>query len=1287
MCPLPMLPVRQREAEIKALVQAHRVVVLTGETGSGKTTQLPQIVLDVLRVRGGERRAMIGHTQPRRLAARSVAARIAEEMGSPLGSLVGYKVRFDERTSRETAIKVLTDGMLLAELAADPMLSAYSAVIIDEAHERSLNIDFLLGYLRELVLKRADLRVVVTSATIEPKRFSDFFGGPAVAPIIEVSGRTFPVELRYRPGAVDEDGEISPGGVADAVEELAGPRGIDGDLLVFLPGEREIRRCAEALRHDRDLEVLPLFSRLTNEEQDRIFRPRGGKRRVILATNIAETSLTVPGIVGVIDAGVERRSIYDAARKVQTLPIVPVSRASADQRKGRCGRVSAGVCVRLYGERDYAQRPAFTDPEIRRSNLAGVMLQMLSLGLPPIEDFAFLDPPDAGSIRDGRETLFEIGAVTGKDARGVLTDVGRALARLPVDPRVGRMMLAGAQTGCLEDVTVLAAALSIQDPRERPMERQRQADDAHSSFRDDTSDFLTMLNLWDRYGQARESLGSSALASWCREHFVNASRMREWGETAGQLRDVAKDALPVDARATASSPERDADLIHRALMTGLISNLACRESDGGSYDYRGVRGNVVNIFPGSVLFKKNPKWIMAAEIVQTTRLYARTIARVEPEWIEALAGHMLDRQRTDAHLDSETGEPSVWERATMNGIVVVPRRRVALASVDPARARELFIRDALVGGKVEAGGYVGRVRAVFAEAKAAESKLRRRGVLRPERELVEWFDAAIPPDVHDPSTLALWRSDRACVSNPHIGVPTLADVLSPDAGVADEREYPETISLGSGIYAVLGYSFKPGSDDDGLTATIEVGDLHELSPERAEWLVPGLFVDLIASLLKLLPSERRGMLERAMPLTGIASGVAELLHGPSFGIGPIRNALSEAVEVVSGVAVDAGAWNLKGRPLYLVLRVNVTDAAGSSIASGRDVVELQSRLAGRVRKARAGRARARFDRRGIVAWDFGQLPESVSGEGESLLHPALVDAGDSCSLTLMESPAEAAAQTRMGVRRLFALACHEQVAHELRAAASWRDTSQRYQAFGTEPELADGLTCVVAERVLMAGQPLPTTADEFEARTQEHWGRLSAGVREVLTLASRLLEARQKVAQRLSRGTSRHWAASVADLREQAAYLLPKGFLLSTAWDRFRELPRYAEGMSSRLFALREDGSGPERDLIATFAPHWKRFTGAVSAGMSDERRRAEESSTPQAKPGKAPLPQAKRAAPSVNLDAGEWAAKPGKLSAGLLTYRWALEEARLGLFAPDLGGTVTLSQLESLWTKSQYAG
>jgi len=1274
-----MLPVRQRETEIKALVEGHRVVVLTGETGSGKTTQLPQILLDVLRSRGGGRRPLIGHTQPRRLAARSVAARIAEEMGSPLGSQVGYKVRFDERTSRDTAIKVLTDGMLLAELASDPTLSAYSAIIIDEAHERSLNIDFLLGYARELVRTRADLRVIVTSATIEPRRFSDFFGGPGAAPIIEVSGRTYPVELRYRPGAVDEDGEVSLQGVADAVEELTGPRGIDGDILVFLPGEREIRRCADALRGDRDLDVLPLFSRLTNEEQDRIFRPRGSRRRVILSTNIAETSLTVPGIVGVIDTGVERRSIYDAARKVQTLPIVPVSRASADQRKGRCGRVSAGVCVRLFGERDFAQRPAFTEPEIRRSNLAGVMLQMLSLSLPAIEDFAFLDPPDAGSIRDGRETLFELGALSAKDSRGVLTEVGRSLARLPVDPRVGRMMLAGAQTGCLEDVTVLAAALSIQDPRERPMERQRQADDAHGTFRDDTSDFLSLLNLWDRYSESRESLGSSALGSWCREHFVNASRMREWAETAGQLREVAKEALP---RVQAPAGERDADMIHRALMTGLISNLACRESDGGSFDYRGVRGNVVNIFPGSALFKKNPKWIMAAEIVQTSRLYARTVARVEPEWIELIAGHMLERQRTDPHLESETGEPSVWERATMNGIVVVPRRRVALASIDPGKARELFIRDALVLGKVEAGGYVGRVRAVFEAAREAESKLRRRDVLRPERELIAWFDRELPPGVHDPSTLAQWRSDAACVAAPPTGVPTLADVLSAGSVTSDADEFPSTMPLSQEARASLAYRFKPGSEEDGLTATLEVADLPELSSLRAEWLVPGYLVDMISALIKLLPTDRRAAIERSMPVPEIASAAAELLRGPTFGVGGFRDALSEAVEVVTGVKIEAEAWNLKGRPVHLSLRVSVTDASGNAIASGRDIAELQNRLAGRVKKARAGRARAQFDRRGIVAWDFGELPETVTGDGDSPLHPALIDAGESCSLTLIENAAEAAALTRMGVRRLFAVACGEQVAHELRASAAWRETSQRYQAFGTEPELVQGLTCVVADRVLLSGQPLPRSAAEFEARTQEHWGRLSAGVREVLSLTSRVLEARQRVAQRLSRGTSRHWAASVADLREQAAYLLPKGFLITTPWERFRELHRYAEGMSSRLFALREDGSGPERELISTFGPYWKRFTGAVAAKMSDERRSAEEASAPQGKPGKAPLPQARRAAPSVNLDAGEWAAKPGKLSAGLLAYRWALEEARLGLFTPELGGTVSLLQLDALWSK-----
>ncbi len=1274
------LPVVQRRAEIEDLLRRYRVLVLTGETGSGKTTQLPQIVWGMQKapppglLRSATSPAAptsgggVAHTQPRRLAARAVASRLAEEMNVRLGGLVGYKVRFDERTSRETGITVMTDGMLLAEIAQDPDLSAYSTVILDEAHERSLNIDILLGYMKGLLERRKDLNLIVTSATIEPKRFSDFFGGPGVAPVLEVSGRTYGVEVRYRAGRGHEgdDPDVDTQAVVDAVEELTGPREAAGDVLVFLPGEREIRRCAEALKQARvDADVLPLFSKLSNAEQDRIFHWKsGGRTRVILSTNVAETSLTVPGIRHVVDTGLERRNFYDAGRKVQTLPVVRVSRASADQRKGRCGRVAAGVCIRLYSEKGFQGRPVFTEPEIRRTSLAAVILQTAAMGM-SLERLPLLDPPDAAAVREGYETLVELGAVKTRlgESGYQITEIGRRLSRLPVDPRVGRMLIAAEAEGCVEEVVVLAAVLSIQDPRERPMERQQAADEAHGVFRDETSDFLTLLKVYDQYQHAAEERGSSALASWCREQFINANRMREWEDTVRQLREL----VTVPARGAAVH----ADKIHRALLTGLISNLACR-SDGGGFEYKGVKGNVVSLFPGSVLFKKGPKWIMAAEIVQTTRLYARTVAGVSPEWIEELAGHVLERQLTDPHLDSETGEPSAWERSTMNGIVVVPRRRVAIAASDPGRARALFVRDALVLGKWKgAGGYVGRVRAVLESAGAVQAKLRRRGVVKGESELVAWFERVLPKGVVDPGTLVEWR---AATQDVNAGVPTLGEVLSAEAAAAASAEaYPAVLVCGAEKPVGLTYVFEAGSDEDGVTATVEVADLPEVSAERAAWLVPGMLTEVVAALFKTLPKQARQQVEAKGELAAVAAGVAEVLE---FGAGALPAAMSEAMGVLHGVTIDATAWSVKALPVHLKLRVRVVDGE-KEVAAGRDVAELQEKLAAKAAKARGARAKARFEREGIVAWDFGALPETLEEEGR---FPALVDRGEACALTLVASKEEAAAATVLGVRRLFAIACKEQIAHELDALAAWPELVKHYGHFGTAAALRSDLTCLIAERAFLVGGVVPRTAEEFDERQQAGWGRLSVVVRDVADVVGRILEPRFLVAKRLASGTNRHWAASMADLREQAAYLMPPGFVLLVPWERLKEFPRYSAAMRARLLALREDGSGNERQLMEQYLPHWKKYTGWVAAAMSREREETE--GGPAATKTKAALPQSRKAAPTVNLDAGAWAMQPGRLPAAVEKYRWALEELRLAMFTPELASknAPTVAGVVAMW-------
>ncbi len=1289
--PVSTLPILARRAEIEDAVRRHQVVVVCGETGSGKTTQLPQICLEMSDASAG----LIGHTQPRRLAARAVAARIAEERGEPLGDTVGYKIRFHEKTGRRTRIKVMTDGILLAELASDTGLEAYGTIIIDEAHERSLNIDFLLGYLRTLLPRRPGLRLIVTSATIDPGRFSDYFGGPRAAPVIEVSGRMFPIEMRYQPiaGADEQPDRLDFEAIADAVEGLCDPATRRGDVLVFLPGEREIRLAGDAIARRRvDAEVLPLFSRLTEQAQDRIFHPSAhGRARVILATNVAETSLTVPGIGSVVDTGLARVSRYDPARKIGLLPIEPVSRASANQRAGRCGRVSSGVCIRLYSEASFSQRPAFTEPEIRRTNLAGVILRMKSLGpwLGPVEQFPFLDRPGEQGIKDGYETLFELGALTTHGPEGTLTPIGEQMAQVPLDPRISRMLLGAQPEGSLDEVIVLAAALSIQDPRERPAGRQAEADRAQAVFRHESSDFLTLLNLWDQYSHEADSLSHGALAGWCREHFLSAARMREWGELARQIADVAAELNLRRAPAKAGP-----DAIHRALLTGLITNIACREGDG-SFDYRGVRGNVVQLFPGSTLFRKGPKWIMAAEIVQTTRLYARTVARIDPEWVEELAGHVFQHHRSDFHLDTATGWPSAWERVTMSGIVVVPRRRVPLAPVDPAAARKVFIREALAQCRWDTDEpFMAHNRLAMASARSAEARIRRRDVLAGDEQIVQWFESRVPPSVVEPEGFCAWlalarRTDPSAMMLPPGQLVRPAYMHAFDPGL-----FPEHIDLGSGEHrtrCTLEYNLAPGKDEDGLTLTAPLLCLADLRGPRPQWLVPGFLPDLVQGLLKTLPKAQRAAIEARAPLPQIAAGCAEVLRS---GEGSIADALAEALAVLHGVTIDPVLFAPKALPPHLRPRFCVTGDQGEPLGVDRDLAALSQKLESKYRKARAARDSEGLERRGLTAWDFPELHEVVSIERDGAMvsvYPALVDHGDSVWIVPMDSSRQAAVHTPRGVRRLLAIGCAEEIAYYLEALPPWAEMKRRFGSLGTEPELRDHLTCIIAERAFIDGQPQIRTREQFEERKAACWGRLAVVAREAGDVVARILDHRAFVAHRFSGGTPRLWAASVADLREQAGYLMPRGFLSLLPWERLKRYPIYTEAMRLRLLNLREDGSRPELELIDRFAPHWKRFTAWVAAAMSAQRAAAAHGEGPEApapaggsRKGAAPLPQARRAAPSVNLDAGEWAMQPGRLPPAIEQYRWALEELRLAIFVPELGGDIAIADIEKLWSLAQ---
>lgn len=1305
--PPAALPILERRAEIEAAIRSHQVVVVCGETGSGKTTQLPQILYELTKSPASEapqplhsrRGGIVGHTQPRRLAARAVASRIAEERNEELGGLVGVKVRFQDQTSPRTAIKVMTDGILLAELATDPQLRAYSTIIIDEAHERSLNIDFLLGYLKLLLPKRPDLRLVITSATIDTRRFSGHFGGPSIAPAIEVSGRMFPVETRYRPASTNDDraDTLNVEAIADAVEELSIIPGPPGDTLVFLPGEREIRLAGDAIaRRKLNLHVLPLFSRLTNEEQDRIFhRSPTGLPRVILATNVAETSLTVPGIRFVVDTGLARLSRYDPSKKVQSLPIEPISRASANQRSGRCGRVAAGVCIRLYSKDSYDARPAFTDPEIRRTNLASVILRMKALGreLGNIESFPFLDPPDPASIRDGYETLFELGAIDSATPESQLTEIGARLSRIPLDPRVARMLLAAENENAVNELVVLSAVLSIQDPRERPMSRQEEADRAQSVFRHESSDFLSLLKLWDQYTHAADAGSQGELAAWCRDHFLSPTRMREWSETACQLADVAE-----ELKLQRSTKPASDDAIHRALLTGLITNVACREGDG-SFDYRGVRGNVVQIFPGSVLFKNGPKWIMAAEVVQTTRLYARTIAKIDPEWIEKLAAHMFRRQITDPHLDADTGQPSAWERLSISGIVVVPRRRADLAPHDPAKARSIFIREALAQGKWNLDAPFMRLnREAHEQARAAAARLRRRDALIDDDQLAVWFESRIPQHIAEPTPFESWRAD-AEKDAPRLLMLSVQDLLRPDARNAlDPTLFPDSITLGptnEPVPCPAQFALSPGKDEDGLTITVPLENLHGITTESTQWAVPGVLPEIIQALIKSLPKAQRTTVDAKGTPSHIAAALAESI---TFGEGSLPNAMSEAIEILFSLHIEPTAWSFKSLPDHLRPRVRVVDHTGREIAADRDLPALQQRLQARAHKARAARERHRFERAGLTTWDFGNLPDSIETDHNGtavVAYPSLTDRGDSAALTLLASALDARLNTTLGARRLYSIACHDEVGYYLDAHPQWKDMTKQFSLFGNERDLRDQLTSIIAERTFLDGEPALRSQSEFESRRANSWGRLSSVAREVRDTVARFLEPRARVAQRLAGGTPRLWAESIADIREHAAYLMPQGFLSLATWEHIQHYPRYVGAMQLRLLSLREDGSQAESSSLRQLAPHWKRFTGWVAAEMSREKASAEpepsaandrESDRAALIAGKskskAPLPPARRAAATVNLGAGEWAMRRGRLPPAVDRYRWALEELRVALFAPAAthDNSATPAELDRLW-------
>jgi ATP-dependent helicase HrpA len=1213
----PALPVTAaRERLLDALREA-QVVVVAGETGSGKTTQLPKLCLEL----GRGVRGLIGHTQPRRLAARTVAERIADELGVTLGEQVGYQVRFTDQVSDRTLVKLMTDGILLAEIQRDPRLTAYDTLILDEAHERSLNIDFLLGYLTQLLPRRPDLKLVLTSATIDPQRFSRHFGG---APIVEVSGRTYPVEVRYRPLTDDDEGEDRDqiAAVCDAVAELCreGP----GDVLVFLSGEREIRDTADALRGMDlgDTEVLPLYARLSAAEQQRVFAPHTG-RRIVLATNVAETSLTVPGIRYVVDPGTARISRYSNRTKVQRLPIEPISQASANQRKGRCGRVAEGVCIRLYSEEDFEARPAFTEPEILRTNLASVILQMTALGLGDVEAFPFVDPPDRRSVRDAVQVLHELGALD--DDR--LTPVGRTLARLPVDPRLARMVVEGDRNGCLREVLVVVAALSIQDPRERPPEHEHAADEAHARFADERSDFLAYLNLWEYLKTQQRELSSNQFRRRCRAEFLHYLRVREWQDLHAQLRAVAKDA----GMALNHTPA-EADAVHRALLAGLLSHVGLKQ--GETREYLGGRGARLTLWPGSALARKPPAWVMAGELVETSRLWARTVARIEPEWAEQLAGHLVTRTYSEPHWEANRGAAVAYEKVTLYGVPLVAARTVTYSRIDPETSRELFLRHALVAGEWRTHhAFVRDNRRVLDELSELEHRARRRDLVVDDETLFAFYDARIPADVVSARHFDAWWK-RARKEQPDLLTFTRASLLEGAAGVS-ETDYPGEWPQGD-LRLRVSYRFAPGDPNDGVTVHVPLAVLNRVEAGGFDWQVPGLRDELVTALLRALPKDLR------RDLGPVPDVVRALLPRLQPAAAPLTNALARELRVLRGVAIPRDAWDLGRVPAHLRITFRVVDGE-RTIAQGKNLAELQRRCAAEVRAAVADAADG-LERRGLQAWTIGSLPRSVERRLDGHVvqgFPALVDEGDAAGVRVLLSEQEQRRAMWEGTRRLLLLQLPPPVkAVHARLTNAAKLVLTRAPHGSVLALLTDCTACAVD--ALLADHGGPAWDEEGFAKLRAAVGvALEPAVVDIVGEVVDVLAAWHDVESALG---ALRFDAPLDDVRAQLSGLVSPGFVTVTGRRRLPDLVRYLRAVERRLEKLPAD---PGRDA-------------ALAARVEQVLQEYEQ------------LLQRVR---------------PGAADEDVREIRWMIEELRVSLFAQQLGTRYPVSEQRILRAIDAAAG
>ncbi len=1213
------LPICERIDEIAAAIEKHQVVVVAGETGSGKSTQLPKICLKLGRGVFG----MIGHTQPRRIAARSVAARVAEELGTRVGEGVGFKVRFTDAVSPSTHIKVMTDGILLAELQSDRFLDAYDTLIIDEAHERSLNIDLILGQLHRLLKKRPDLRVIITSATIDAARFAAFFDSPdgrideeelarriqepdvdtRGTPVIEVSGRTYPVETRYRPLSDDGDADVN-GEIADAIVETMseGP----GDVLTFLPTERDIREVAEVLRGRLKQfgpgfrsEILPLYGRLSESDQQKVFQPHGAQR-VVLATNVAESSLTVPGIRYVVDTGTVRLSRFAPQSKVQRLPIEPISRASADQRKGRCGRIGPGICVRLYSREDYESRDAYTQPEILRTNLAAAVLQTISYGLGDLATMPLIDRPQPGAVRAGVNTLLELGAIRDVDGTTALTEVGRLLTKFPVDPRIGRMIAAAHEEHCLGDILIIASALEVRDPRDRPAEKQQAADQAHKQFTVEGSDFLSLLKLWDVYQDWADRLSNSKLRKACQQNFLSYARMREWRDLHRQL------ARLVNGAGMKEGPRHgDADAIHRALLAGLLSNIAVR---GDSNEYTGAGDQSFFLWPGSAAAQKKPKWIVAAELVETTRRFARTIGPINPDWLEKIGGHLVKRSYSEPHWDRKSAQTMAFEKVTLYGLTVVPRRRCRYAPVDPAKSREMFIQHALIEGDWDSTApFFVHNRTLKEELAGWQAKLRQTQIFASEEMQFRFFDERLPADVTDGVRFEQWRKMAEQI-DPQLLFLTKAILLADPEVVLDQKLFPDSVSIGA-AQATVEYKLDPSSPTDGVTVVVPASAAAHLDAGRLGWLVPGMLQDKVESLLKALPKEHRRLF---LPIQETAGKVAQMLD---LSRGDLEGQIAAALRKIGGEHVPVSLLTAAKVPDHLQVKVRVVDEQGTTVAAGADVDRIKRELHGRhVARLDETEAATKWTRTGLTDWSFGDLPESIDiGDAAGTrAYPMLIDEGATIGMKLSHSPQIAERTTRAALVRLFGLLEAKRISQQVLHLPRIEPWSMQGASILTAVDTLSGsapaatskgyiatfrsqIAGRIAERATAHLRDIPRNDAAFRKFIKQATNQLSVAVQETGEVLEPLLPRARDAQKIVSQAFQQAQEMSQRDSLSQWLQLFRPGFLAETPWESLTSYPRYLDAFSIRWKKLREGGLVRDRELTAKVALFWNKYVDIVT--------------------------------------------------------------------------------------------